>query len=590
MASNLTKRTHTCGELRVLNAGERVTLMGWVGHWRDHGGVIFIDMRDRYGFTQVVFRPDNKELHAAAKGLRSEFVIRVTGTVTKRPQGMENANLSTGEIEIAAEELAILNAAKTPPFEISDEVDASEELRLKYRYLDLRRPTMQKNIFLRHRMYQTVRRYLDQSNFVEVETPMLMRSTPEGARDYLVPSRIHRGKFYALPQSPQTYKQILMVAGYDRYFQIVKCFRDEDLRADRQPEFTQIDIEMSFVVQDDVLETMEGLMRTVMQETVNETLSVPFPRLTYAEAIERYGSDKPDTRYGMELVDVSAIAGKGEFRVFRENLANAGVVKGICVRGGASYSRKRIDDLTQIAKNYGLKGLVAIKIGDSDWESNLAKFFPEAVRLDMSHAFAAQPGDLLLLAADEWELASTVLGNLRVKIAQDENRVPDSGYSFLWVTEFPLLEYDPEEERYVARHHPFTSPMEDDLALLDSDPAKVRSNAYDLVLNGYEIAGGSIRIHKRPVQDRMFALLNISPEEAQNKFGFLLEAFEFGAPPHGGIAFGFDRLAMILAGEASIREVIAFHKTNRAISLMDGSPSEVDAKQLAELGIKIISR
>ena len=584
-----TKRTHTCGELRTDHHGQHVVLMGWVARRRDHGGVIFIDLRDRYGITQIVFNPDNKEVHEKARALRAEYVIAVEGLVQRRPEGMANPNIATGEIEVIASGMEILNAAKTPPFEIIDRVEASEELRLKYRYLDLRRPEMQKNLLLRHRVYQIVRRYFDENHFVEVETPMLMRSTPEGARDYLVPSRLHRGKFYALPQSPQTYKQILMVAGFDRYFQIVKCFRDEDLRADRQPEFTQIDVEMSFVDREDVLAMTEGLIVRIMQEIKGIEIPRPFPRLSFEQAMDRYGTDKPDTRFGMQLTDISAIVSDCEFRVFRDALAQSGVVKGIRVEGKAGYSRKQIDELTELARQYGARGLAAIKIGENDWESSLNKFFAQSIRRAVMEAFSARQGDLLLLVADRREVANETLGALRLHIAQQENLIPEDKYAFMWIVDFPLLEYDEEEQRFVALHHPFTSPMDEDIDLMESHPEKVRAKAYDLVLNGYEIAGGSIRIHKRDLQNKMFAALGIGPEEAQNKFGFLLEAFEFGAPPHGGIAFGFDRLIMILAGRKSIREVIAFPKTNSALSLMDGAPSEVDEKQLRELGIKIVS-
>ncbi len=582
------KRTHTCGALRKEHAGQSVVLMGWVDRRRDHGGVIFIDLRDRYGKTQIVFNPENEAVYQTAKTLRGEFVIAVKGQVAIRPEGMANEALATGEIEVIADECEVLNPAKTPPFEIIDNIEVSEELRLKYRYLDLRRPSMQSNLLLRHRLYQVVRRYFDENGFVEVETPMLMKSTPEGARDYLVPSRLHKGKFYALPQSPQTYKQILMVAGFDRYFQIVKCFRDEDLRADRQPEFTQIDVEMSFVDADDVLSMVEGLMQRVMKDIKSVDIDTPFPRLSYEEAMEKYGSDKPDLRFGAQLVDISDFVRASEFRVFREVLENHGAVKGLRVPGGAKYSRKRIDELTEFVKEFGAKGLVAIKIGEADWDSGLAKFFDEGLRRKITSAFGAEAGDLLLIIADERERTNVVLGNLRNRLAREENWIPEGQYHFSWVVDFPLLEYDEEEQRYVARHHPFTSPMEEDVHLMDSAPEKVRAKAYDLVLNGYEIAGGSIRIHKRELQNKMFSLLKISPEEAERKFGFLLEAFEYGAPPHGGIAFGFDRLAMILAGRQSIRDVIAFPKTNSALSLMDGAPSEVDERQLQELGIKII--
>jgi aspartyl-tRNA synthetase len=582
------KRTHTCGELQSEQHGKEVVLMGWVSRWRDHGGVIFIDLRDRYGITQIVFNPGNDTIYQQAKQLRAEFVIAVKGEVELRPEGMANKNIATGEIEVRAIELTVLNVAKTPPFNIDDASDASEELRLKYRYLDLRSPAMQKNLFLRHRVYQSARRFFDANNFIEIETPILMRSTPEGARDYLVPSRLYHGKFYALPQSPQIYKQILMVAGFDRYYQIVKCFRDEDLRADRQPEFTQIDVEMSFVDAEDVMEMVEDLMVDLMAECVDVKLQKPFRQLTYREAMDMYGTDKPDMRYGLELVDISEIVAGCEFRVFNDTLANGGVIKGICVPEAASFSRSRIDKLTDLTKNFGAKGLVAIKIGAEDWQSSLDKFFSEEMRADVTRHFEAKAGDLLLLVADERARTNTVLGGLREHLAESENVIPENEFAILWVTEFPLLEFDEEEKRYSAKHHPFTSPMEEDLPGLESAPAEARAKAYDLVLNGTEIAGGSIRIHKRELQNRMFSLLNIGEEEARNKFGFLLDAFEYGAPPHGGIAFGFDRLVMLLAGRKSIRDVIAFPKTNRALSLMDGAPNRVDERQLAELGIKII--
>ncbi|MFQ5630280.1 MAG: aspartate--tRNA ligase [bacterium] len=581
------KRTHTCGALRAEHAGQSVTLMGWVAKWRDHGGVIFIDLRDRYGVTQVVFNPKNDEIYQHAKHLRAEFVIAVSGEVEQRLEGKANKNLATGEIEVRAGELTILNPAKTPPFNIDDEFEASEELRLKYRYLDLRRPTMQKNLLLLHRVYQVVRRFFDDHDFIEIETPILMRSTPEGARDYLVPSRLQHGKFYALPQSPQTYKQILMAAGFDRYYQIVKCFRDEDLRADRQPEFTQIDVEMSFVEADDVLALIENLMTEVMAQCVDVKIQTPFRRLTYREAMDQYGSDKPDTRFGLELVDVSAIVQGCDFRVFNDTLAHGGTIKGLCIPGAANYSRSKIDKLTELIKNLGAKGLVAIKIGSDDWDSNLAKFFSAEMRQSVKRQFKANAGDLLLIVADKRERANPVLGGLRTHIAEAERMIPENEFSILWVTAFPLLDYDEEEKRYNAMHHPFTSPMEEDLPKLESAPGEVRARAYDLVINGNEIAGGSIRIHKRELQNKIFSLLNIQEQEARNKFGFLLDAFEFGAPPHGGIAFGFDRLIMLLAGRKTIRDVIAFPKTNNAVSLMDGSPNEVDKRQLKELGILI---
>ncbi len=584
------KRSHTCGELRLSDVGKRVSLLGWVDRRRDLGGVIFIDLRDRYGKTQVVFQPQhNESVYQQAKDLRSEYVINVVGTVERRPAGTENPNLGTGEIDVRADELTILSKADLTPFPIEDEIDVSEELRLKYRYLDLRRKPLQKNLLARHRAYQIVRKYFDELGFVEVETPILMKSTPEGARDYLVPSRIHPGKFYALPQSPQTYKQILMVAGFDRYYQIVKCFRDEDLRADRQPEFTQIDVEMSFVDEEDVFATMEGLMRRLLKELKGCDIALPFPRLTYREAMEGYGTDKPDLRFGLKLVNVSEIVADSPFRVFSENVKNGGVVSGLLVPNGASFTRSQIDKLDDLSKSLGAQGLFYFKKTSDGIESPLEKYLPreklEAINLRMG----GKTGDLGILIADRWEKACNVLGSLRLELAQRLNLIPEdsSNYRFVWVLDFPLLEWSEEEKRFVAVHHPFTSPKLEDIELLETDPARVRARSYDLVLNGNEIAGGSIRIHDHELQSKVFDLLGISPEEAKKKFGFLLEAFRFGAPPHGGIAFGFDRLVMLLQGEKSIRDVIAFPKTSSAMSLMDDSPSEVDPKQLEELRIKI---
>ncbi len=591
------KRTHTCGDLKAEHDGQEVILMGWVHRRRDHGGLIFIDLRDRYGITQIVFGGqsaeairsggDGGEANPKAKELRGEFVIAVKGTVRKRPEGMVNPNLSTGEIEVAVQELKILNRAKTTPFVIDDNVEVSEELRLKYRYLDLRNSSMRENMILRHKTYQVVRSFFDRNNFLEFETPTLMRSTPEGARDFLVPSRIHKGKFYALPQSPQMYKQILMVAGMDRYFQIVRCFRDEDLRADRQPEFTQIDVEMSFVEREDVLTMVENLMAEIFQKILNRTITLPIPRLSYEQAVATYGTDKPDTRFAMTIVDISELAGESEFKVFKETAASGGIVCGVALKGGATFSRKRIDELTQYIQTEGGKGLVSIKVSESGWESSVAKFFRDDAIRAINQRFNAGAGDLILLIADQREKALTLAGNLRVKLAREENLIPADTFSLLWVVDFPLLEFDENEKRYVARHHPFTAPMDEDLHLLDTKPEAARAKAYDLVINGYEIAGGSIRIHQQALQKKMFSLLNIPEDEAREKFGFLLEAFEYGAPPHGGIAFGFDRLVMLLANMKSIRDVIAFPKTNSALSLMDGAPSQVSAEQLKELGLKV---
>jgi aspartyl-tRNA synthetase len=582
------KRTHTCGDLKAEHDGQNVILMGWVHRRRDHGGLIFIDLRDRYGRTQIVFGGQNsQEANPKAKELRSEFVIAVKGTVRKRPEGMINPNLSTGEIEVAVSELKILNRAKTTPFVIDDNVEVSEELRLKYRYLDLRNSLMRENMVLRHKTYQVVRAFFDRHHFLEFETPVLMRSTPEGARDFLVPSRIHKGKFYALPQSPQMYKQILMVAGVDRYFQIVRCFRDEDLRADRQPEFTQIDVEMSFVEREDVLALMEQLMAEIFQKLLNRTIMLPIPRLSYDQALATYGTDKPDTRFEMKIVDISNVAANSEFKVFKETAASGGIVCGVALKGGAKFSRKRIDELTQYIQTEGGKGLVSIKVSESGWESSVAKFFKDDAIRAINQRFNAGVGDLILLIADQKEKALTLAGNLRLKLAREENLIPENQFALLWVLDFPLLEFDENEKRYVARHHPFTAPMDEDLHLLDTKPETARAKAYDLVLNGYEIAGGSIRIHQQALQKKMFTLLNIPDDEARDKFGFLLDAFEYGAPPHGGIAFGFDRLVMLLANMKSIRDVIAFPKTNSALSLMDGAPSQVSADQLKELGLKV---
>jgi aspartyl-tRNA synthetase len=556
---------------------------------RDLGGVVFIDLRDRYGKTQVVFAPQHDTTaYEKAQSLRSEYVISVTGKVERRPAGTENPELPTGAIDITVTELQILNKAETPPFPIEDSIDVSEELRLKYRYLDLRRPMMQRNLMVRHRFYQITRAYYDRHNFIEVETPILMKSTPEGARDFLVPSRIHRGKFYALPQSPQTYKQILMVAGYDRYFQIVKCFRDEDLRADRQPEFTQIDVEMSFVDEDDVLMTTEGLIVELWSGILNVDIKRPFARLTYREAMEKYGSDKPDTRFGLEIADCSDIVAESSFRVFSETVAKGGVVAGFAVPGQANMTRNQLDGLTDVAKSLGAGGLVYIRVTDEKVESSVDKFVsPEEVKL-LASRIGAKAGDLGLLISGPWQKALSILGSLRLEMANRLNLIPEGKWNFLWVTDFPLLEYSEEEKRFVAVHHPFTSPKPEDVALLDTDPLKARARAYDLVLNGNEIAGGSIRIYSSELQSKMFGLLGIGPEEARAKFGFMLDAFKYGAPPHGGIAYGVDRMVMLMTGMKSIRDVMAFPKTSSGLSLMDDSPSTVDERQLKELHIRTI--
>ncbi len=582
------KRTHTNGDLRVKDAGEKVVLNGWVNSRRDLGGLIFITLRDRYGITQIVFEPEgDPALYEAAKKLRNEFVVSVEGVVRARPDDMINKSMETGEIEVIAEKLVILNEAETTPFPISDKTEASEELRLKYRYLDLRRSEMQKNILLRHKMYQLVRRYFDSKNFVEVETPVLMKSTPEGARDYLVPSRIHKGKFYALPQSPQTYKQLLMVAGFDRYFQITKCFRDEDLRADRQPEFTQIDVEMSFVDTEDVFEVVEELMKTLFKELKDYEIELPLKRLPYSEAMEKYGSDKPDLRFGMEIVNLNDAVKNSEFRVFKDSAEN-GIVGGLLAKGCADYSRSKLDGLTKFVKELGAGGLVWMKVKNGVPESPVAKFLSDEEKKNILSDMNAEDEDLILIVSGNRNKSLNVLGALRLEMAKRLELIkPDTKPSLIWVTDFPLLEWDEETNRFYAMHHPFTSPRVEDLELLESDPGKVRARAYDLVLNGNEIAGGSIRIHSSDVQHKMFDALGISKEEAEEKFGFLMNAFKFGAPPHGGIAFGFDRMAMLFADKSSIRDMIAFPKTTSALSLMDNSPSPVDEAQLKELHIKI---
>ncbi len=585
------KRTHTCGELGRKQTGEIVTLTGWVDTRRDLGGLIFIDLRDRYGKTQVVFSNDKgMDAYGKAKTLRSEFVISVTGIVEERPEGAKNREISTGEIDIRATALSILNKSETPPFPIEDEVDVTEDLRFAYRYLDLRRPRMQKNLLLRHEAYQIVRSYFDRNGFVEIETPILMKSTPEGARDFLVPSRMHKGKFYALPQSPQTYKQILMVAGFDRYFQIVKCFRDEDLRADRQPEFTQIDVEMSFVDEVDVYSMTEGVMEDLFSKLLGVDIKLPFKRMTYIEAMEKYGSDKPDDRYGLQLSLLSDIVSYSNFKGFRETVEKGGIVAGFAVPGLAGYTRSQLDGLTALAKSFGAGGLVYMRVHENKVESSIDKFiFPDEAK-KMVERIGGKPGDLCLIISGFWQKTLTILGALRLEMIRRLKLKPNLDWSLLWITDFPLLEFDDEEKRFVAVHHPFTSPKTEDVGLLDTDPGRARARAYDLVLNGNEIAGGSIRIHDAAMQSKMFGLLGINAEEAKKKFGFILDAFRFGAPPHGGIAFGFDRIIMLFSGEESIRDVIAFPKTSSGFSLMDESPSEVDEKQLRELGIGIIKK
>ncbi|MCU7497119.1 MAG: aspartate--tRNA ligase [Ignavibacteria bacterium] len=582
-------RTHTCGELREQNIGEEVVLNGWVDTRRDLGGVIFIDLRDRYGITQVVFEPHyNSETHDLAKDLRGEYVISIVGKVRRRPEGTENPQLATGLIDVMADKLIILNQAKTPPFPLTDNTDTNEDLRLKYRYLDLRRPSMQKNLLLRHKMYQIARKYFDENNFIEIETPVLMKSTPEGARDYLVPSRVHKGKFYALPQSPQQYKQILMVSGMDRYFQIVKCFRDEDLRADRQPEFTQIDVEMSFIDQEDIFRIVEDLMKRFFNEVKGYDLELPIPRLTFDEAMEKYGSDKPDLRFGLEMVTLNEELKNSTFRVYQDAISKGGIVTSLLAKGCGDYTRNQLDVLTDFVKKLGASGLIWIRVKEDGLESPTVKFLSEEEQKAIINRLGAEAGDLIFIISGARLKALTVMGYLRLEMARRLSLIkPDSNPALLWVTDFPLFEWDEDTKRYYAMHHPFTSPRLEDVDYMLTDPGKVKARAYDLVLNGSEVAGGSIRIHDANLQSLMFKALGISDEEAEMKFGFLMNAFKYGAPPHGGIAFGFDRLAMIFAGAPSIREVIAFPKTASAVSLMDEAPSNVSEDQLKELHIKI---
>ncbi len=582
------RRTHTCGELRKEHIGQTVVLNGWVDTRRDLGGVIFIDLRDRYGISQIVFAPQhNEEIYRRAHTLRAEYVIAVKGLVEHRPEGTYNPNIPTGEVDVIVQELEILNKAETPPFQIQERVDVSEDHRLRYRYIDLRRPVMRNNLLMRHDMAQSARRYFDEHNFIEIETPVLMKSTPEGARDFLVPSRINKGKFYALPQSPQTYKQILMVSGFDRYFQIVKCFRDEDLRADRQPEFTQIDVEMSFVEEENVFSISEGLMVRLLKEVLNVEVAAPFDRLTFKEAMERYGTDKPDRRFDLEIVTLSDIVRNVPFKVFSDTVNNGGAVAGFVAPGCASYTRNQLDNLVDMTKLLGAKGLVYVKVTENGYESPVQKFLSQDDLSAIAEQTGAGTGDLILIVADAWKKCYEVLGTLRLEFGKRLDRIQNDKIDLLWVTEFPLFEWNEDDKRYYAMHHPFTSPREDDIEKLKDSVDGVKARAYDLVMNGNEIAGGSIRIHTPELQSLVFEKLGIGKKEAEEKFGFLLDAFKYGAPPHGGIAFGFDRVVMLFAGMKSIRDVIAFPKTSSGLSLMDGSPSEVSEEQLKELHLKL---
>lgn len=585
--SALFKRTHMCGELNMSDAGSRVVLNGWVAKQRNLGGLIFVDLRDKTGIVQVTFDDSiPREIFEKADSLRGEYVVGIKGTVRERSS--KNANLATGDIEVLADDIVIYSKADTPPIYIKDDDNVDDNLRLKYRYLDLRKVKMQRNLTFRHKVVKLARDYFDNNGFTEVETPMLIKSTPEGARDYIVPSRVFPGSFYALPQSPQLFKQLLMVGGTDRYMQVVKCFRDEDLRADRQPEFTQIDLEMSFVDMDDVIAMQEGFLKKLFKDLMDIEIKTPLPRLTWQEAMDRYGSDKPDTRFGFELKKLNDVVSGCGFKVFTDALEKGGDVRGICIDGGsACFSRKDIDKLTESAKSYGAKGLVWIRINDEDINSSVNKFFDQEQLKEIAAVFGGKPGDLILIVSDKAKVVYDTLGFLRREIAARMGLLNDNEYNLLWVVDFPLFEKDDETGELKAMHHPFTSPKPEDIPLLDSAPQKVKANAYDIVLNGVELGGGSIRIHDRDLQSKMFDILGLTQEECEEKFGFLIEAFKYGAPPHGGLAYGLDRLVMLLLGEPSIREVMAFPKNQNAQCLVSEAPSPVDKEQLDELGIEI---
>ncbi|MCL1701327.1 aspartate--tRNA ligase [Lysinibacillus sp. Bpr_S20] len=581
-------RTHASNELSEALKGEKVVLKGWVQRRRDLGGLIFIDLRDRTGITQVVFSPDVAEAHALADKVRSEYVIEVEGTIILRAEDQINPNVPNGKIEVEATKLVVINTAKTTPFQIEDRTDVSEDLRLKYRYLDLRRPVMFDTFKMRSDVTRTIRNFLQNEGFLEVETPILTKSTPEGARDYLVPSRVHEGEFYALPQSPQLFKQLLMVSGFEKYFQIARCFRDEDLRADRQPEFTQVDIETSFFTQEEVLEMNERLIQAVMKEVKGIDIPAPFQRMKYQEAMDRYGSDKPDVRFGLELVALNDIFDGCNFKVFADTVAQGKQVKSINIKGAADkYSRKDMDELTKFVGIYGAKGLAWLKVTEEGLNGPIAKFFDDALAASLIERMKAEVGDILVFVADKASVVAASLGALRTKLGQDLGLIDESEFAFLWITDWPLFEYSEEDGRYYAAHHPFTRPFDEDIQLMDTDPSAVRAQAYDIVLNGYELGGGSLRIYERDLQEKMFKLLGFSEEEAKAQFGFLLEAFEYGVPPHGGLAFGLDRFVMLLAGRNNLRDTIAFPKTASASCLMTDAPSEVSPDQLSELSLAI---